>query len=153
MKKIVQLSVILLLTSIFILSCKNTAKKKESSEVKKESVQNKFDLSTQQGYENFLADWGITIPENATFKKLKKTNDGNYKLIYSVKPYENMQDSLQNYYENMFDKILLDKGWEKPKAGWDPHGTVYEKGDSYFKFFILVSEKYNIYELAFKYGE
>ncbi|HRW63691.1 MAG TPA: hypothetical protein P5132_09395, partial [Bacteroidales bacterium] len=66
---------------------------------------------------------------------------------------ENMQDSLQSYYENLFDSILLDKGWVKPESGWNPRGTVYEKEDNYFKFFIVVSEKHQIYELAFKYGQ
>ncbi|MFC2152554.1 hypothetical protein ACFLSE_08505 [Bacteroidota bacterium] len=84
---------------------------------------------------------------------MKKTNDGNYKIIYNVEPFDNMQDSLQIYYETMIDEVLLDNGWSKPKEGWDPHGTLYEKNDSYFKFFILVSEKHKIYELAFKYGE
>ena len=115
--------------------------------------QTKVDLSTQENYENFLSDMGITVHEKALFKELKKTNDGNYKIIYDVEPFENIQDSLQTYYENMFDKILLQDGWQKPNAGWDPHGTLYEKDNNYFKFFILVSEKHNIYELAFKYGQ
>ena len=96
---------------------------------------------------------GITVFENAKFKELKKTNDGNYKIVYDIEPFENIQDSLQNYYEKMCDTALLDKGWKKTEAGWNPHGTVYEKGDEYFKFFIVVSEQYNVYELAFKYGQ
>lgn len=138
---------------LFIGSCKTATNKKDSAEDTVAKSEEKIDLSTQEAYENFLADWGIQIPENATFNELKQTADGNYKLIYSVEPFDNMQDSLQTYYENMFDDILLEKGWAKPKAGWDPHGTVYEKDDAYFKFFILVSEKHDIYELAFKYGE
>jgi len=146
MKRIVQLSSILILALLLVVGCNNNTKKNEISE-------NKIDLSTQEAYEAFLADWGITIPENATLKELKMTNDGNYKLIYSIEPFENMQDSLQTHYENMCDKALLNKGWVKPKEGWDPHGTVYEKDDKYFKFFILISEDYNVYELAFKYGQ
>jgi hypothetical protein len=146
MKRIVQLSSILILALLLVVGCTNNTKKNEISE-------NKIDLSTQEAYETFLADWGITIPENATLKELKKTNDGNYKLIYNVEPFEDMQDSLQTYYEKMFDAALLDKDWIKPKEGWDPHGTRYEKDDNYFKFFILISEDHNVYELAFKYGQ
>jgi len=149
MKNILRLSGIIFLMITFLWSCQNIDKK----EVSKEIIESKIDLSTQEGFENYLADWGITIPENATLKDLKKTNDGNYKIIYNIEPFENIQDSLQIMYENMFDEILLNEGWKKPKEGWDPHGTVYEKSDQYFKFFILVSEKHKIYELAFKYGD
>lgn len=146
MKRIIQLSSIFFLATLLFTACNNQTEKKDISETQ-------IDLSTQDAYETFLADWGITIPESAVLKELKKTNDGNYKLIYNVAPFENMQDSLQTYYEKMFDAVLLDKGWIKPKEGWDPHGTLYEKDDNYFKFFILISEDHNVYELAFKYGQ
>lgn len=152
MKKIFQAISILALI-LLLGSCKTTTNKEESADNKSGKAEEKIDLSTQEAYENFLDDWGIQIPENATFNELKQTADGNYKLIYSVEPFDNMQDSLQTYYENMFDDILLEKGWVKPKAGWDPHGTMYKKDDVYFKFFILVSKTHDIYELAFKYGQ
>jgi|GEM_PF-3132619 len=144
MKKIIQL-VSLLLLSVLIFSC-TTQTKKEESKIK-------INLSTQVAYEGFLAEKGIKIHEKANFELIKKTNDGNYKVIYKVEPFDNIQDSLQNYYEQMFDKALLTDGWDKPKAGWGQHGTLYTKDDSFFKFFILVSEKHNVYELAFKYGD
>lgn len=152
MKKAIQLISLMLLTAFLFTACNSSTEKKETTETT-EKTKAKIDLSTQESYEAFLTDWEIKIPENATLKELKKTNDGNYKLIYNVEPFENMQDSLQIYYEKMFDKALLDKGWIKPKEGWDAHGTLYEKDDNFFKFFILVSEKYNHYELAFKYGQ
>ena len=153
MKKIYFLPSAIILVFLFCWGCKNMPDKKETEKDQSIVEETKFDLSTQEGYENFLADWGIGIPENSTFKEVKKTNDGNYKIIYSVEPFDNIQDSLQIYYEGLFDKILLEKGWVKPKSGWDPHGTLYEKENQYFKFFILVSEQHNIFELAFKYGE
>ncbi len=152
MKQTFKLSGIIFFMILFLGSCQNVEKKQVTEESKPET-ENKIDLSTQENFEKFLADWNITIPENSTLKDLKKTNDGNYKIIYSIEPFKNIQDSLQITYEKMFDEALLNKGWIKPKAGWDPHGTVYEKDDMYFKFFIVVSEKHNIYELAFKYGD
>jgi len=153
MKKTIQLSGLLLLAVLLIMACNTTSEKQETSETTEEKKEVQLDLSTQEAYEAFLADWGISIPENAVLKELKKTNDGNYKLIYNVAPFENMQDSLQIYYEKIFDEALLNKGWIKPKEGWDAHGTLYEKDDNYFKFFILISEKHSYYELAFKYGQ
>jgi len=144
MKKIIQLLSLILL-SVIIISCSNQTKNEESK--------TKIDLSTQVSYEGFLAKNGISIHEKASYDLIKKTNDGNYKIIYKVEPFENIQDSLQNYYEQMFDRTLLIDGWDKPKAGWGQHGTLYTKDDSFFKFFILVSEKHNVYELAFKYGD
>jgi hypothetical protein len=125
---------------VFAISCQN-------------STQKKTDLSTQDKYEKFLTDMGVTIPSNATFKEIKKTNDGNYKIFYNLSPAENLQDSLQTFYENQLDNILLSKGWRKPENGWNPHGTKYEKDNHYFKFFLVVSKEHDIYELAFKYGE
>ena len=118
MKKIFHLSVILIVAILFSFSCKTSTNQEATSE--KES---KIDLTTQVKYEDFLANEGIVVHEKATFKELKKTNDGNYKIIYNVEPFENIQDSLQTYYENMFDEVLLQNGWQKPQAGWDPHGT------------------------------
>jgi len=146
MKRVFQILCIAIFTASLFVSCNTKTEKKGNKNIA-------IDLSTQVNYEKFLNEWGITIPENATFKELKKTNDGNYKIFYSIAPFENMQDSLQSYYENLFDSILLDKGWVKPESGWNPRGTVYEKEDNYFKFFIVVSEKHQIYELAFKYGQ
>lgn len=140
MKKLVKLILSLAVILSVSLSCQNT---------KKDII----DLTTQANYEQFLTDFGVTIPDNAEFKQLKKTNDGNYKIFYSLQPAKNLQDSLQIIYENQLDNLLLNKGWTKPEAGWNPHGTMYEKEDLYFKFFITVSEKYNVYEIAFKYGQ
>ncbi|MGE0089649.1 MAG: hypothetical protein AB7S50_09285 [Bacteroidales bacterium] len=134
--------------ALLIASCNKEAGKESS-----ENNKNKIDLSTQANYEKFLADWGITIPEKASFKELKKTNDGNYKIFYNLEPYENIQDSLQIFYENQLDNILISKGWAKAESGWNPHGTEYKNDSNYFKFFIVVSEKYNVYELSFKYGQ
>jgi hypothetical protein len=135
--------------ALFIVSCINKAETKESTEV----TENKIDLSTQANYEMFLTDWGITIPEKAVFKELKKTNDGNYKIFYNLEPFENIQDSLQRFYENQFDNILVNKGWTKVESGWNPHGTEYKNDVNYFKFFLVVSKEHNVYELAFKYGQ
>ncbi len=135
--KILSALAVILLVSI---SCQNT---------KKEII----DLSTQANYETFLADFGVTIPDNAEFAELKKTNDGNYKIFYRLPPAENLQDSLQIIYENQLDNLLLNQGWTKAESGWNPHGTLYEKNELYFKFFITVSEKHNVYEIAFKYGQ
>ncbi len=142
-KKLIQLFGLFLFTILLLSTCKNASESKEM----------KVDLSTQENYEKFLADWEISIPEDAVLKEVKKTNDGNYKIIYNLEYFENMQDSLQMKYESMFDESLLVKGWTKPKKGWDPHGTLYEKEKEYFKFFITVSEKHEIYELAFKFGQ
>ena len=149
-KKTIQLSGLLLFTILLLNACKNAPENKEMEETTEKELE--VDLSTQENYEKFLADWGINIPENAVLKEVKRTNDGNYKIIYKLEYFENMQDSLQMKYEKMFDESLLDKGWTKPKEGWGPHGTLYEKEKEYFKFFITVSEKHEIYELAFKYG-
>lgn len=151
MKQIIRINLILFLVLTIVSGCKMSTK--QETKKNQEQEETKIDLSTQENYENFLSDMGITVHEKTSFKELKKTNDGNYKIIYDVEPFENIQDSLQSYYENMFDEILLNDGWQKPKDGWDPHGTLYEKDDNYFKFFILVSEKHNVYELAFKYGQ
>jgi len=148
MKKIVFLLNMLLLVAL-LSACNQKADKKESTE----NIKEKIDLSTKENYEKFLAEWGIAIPENSTFKELKKTSDGNYKIFYNVAPFVNILDSLQNFYENQFDQILLSQGWTKPSTGWNPHGTEYTKDGSYFKFFIVVSDEHKIYELAFKYGQ
>lgn len=149
MKNLTRLFCITLLITVFIPSCNQKTETKKTTE----SIDKKIDLSTQQNYEKFLSDRGIVIHEKATFKELKKTSDGNYKIFYTVKPFENIQDSLQKYYEKQFDDILLSKGWAKPNDGWGPHGTEYKKDGTYFKFFIVVSDKHKIYELAFKYGQ
>jgi len=146
MKRIIYLTGIILLTFMLMFACKTKTEEKLSAK-------EKIDLSTQDNYEKFLLDWGIAIPDDAVLKEVKKTNDGNYKIVYKLMPFENMLDSLQLNYEKMFDTALLDKGWEKPKEGWDPHGTLYKKNKEYFKFFIVVSEKHDVYELAFKYGQ
>ncbi len=140
MKKILKAALCLLIVFSLSISCQNE---------KKDII----DLSTQDKYEKFLTEFGVKIPDSAKFEQLKKTNDGNYKIFYSLPPSENLQDSLQMMYENDLDNLLLNKGWTKPEKGWNPRGTMYEKGDLYFKFFITVSEKHNIYELAFKYGQ
>lgn len=150
MKRIFQSTGLILFAFLLITGCKNTSENKGMEETTEKEM--KVDLSTQENYEKFLADWGITIPEGATLKEVKKTNDGNYKIIYKLEPFENIQDSLQMAYEKMFDEALLGKGWVKPNEGWGPHGTLYEKEKEFFKFFIVVSEKHKIYELAFKYG-
>jgi hypothetical protein len=142
MKKIIQIASVLFIFAL-LFSCGSKTTKEKS----------KVDLSTQEAFEGFLAENGITIHENANFDYIKKTNDGNYKMIYKVEPFENIHDSLQTYYELMFDKALLSKGWEKPESGWGQHGTLYSKDDNFFKFFVLVSEKHDVYELAFKYGQ
>ncbi|MBI9052738.1 MAG: hypothetical protein JEY96_02910 [Bacteroidales bacterium] len=144
MKKIIQIANVLFISAL-LFSC--------GSQTTKEESKVKIDLSSQEFYEGFLAQNSITIHEKASFERIKKTNDGNYKIIYKVEPFENIQDSLQAYYEEMFDKALLSKGWEKPESGWGQHGTVYTKDDNFFKFFVLVSEKHDVYELAFKYGQ
>lgn len=138
----------LIFFALVIISC-NGKKSNESTDINKSKV----DLSTQANYEQFLAELGIEIPENATFKELKKTNDGNFKIFYTLVPFENIQDSLQRFYEHQADNILINKGWTKSETGWQPHGTEYVKDANYFKFFIVVSEKHNVYELAFKYGQ
>jgi hypothetical protein len=140
MKKALQIVLSWIVVLSLSVSCQN----------KKQDI---IDLSTQEKYEQFLTDFGVKIPDNANFEQLKKTNDGNYKIFYSLPPAENLQDSLQKVYENDLDNLLLSKGWTKPEKGWNPRGTVYEKDNLYFKFFITVSEKHNIYELAFKYGQ
>jgi predicted transcriptional regulator len=144
MKNLYRLSV--LITFVFFSACSNGNKEIKSDE-------NKIDLSKQEVYEKLLANMGISIHEKATFDFIKKTNDGNYKLVYKVEPFENIQDSLQSYYEQMLDNTLLTNGWEKPKEGWGQHGTLYKNDKNFLKFFILVSEKHNVYELAFKYGQ
>ena len=140
MRKTIQLFVTLLVIISFSVSCKNSNEKK-------------IDLSNQANYEKFLSDMGITLPENATFKEIKKTNDGNYKIFYILNNFNIEQDSLQRFYEKHLDNLLLTQGWTKPENGWKPHGTMYEKDDLYFKFFLVYSKEYNIYELAFKYGQ
>ena len=108
MKRI--MSIILIIASIFLVSCGGEKKSSESAEVK-ETPQKKASLSTEEGMMARLEEYRIEVPLELTFTEVTRKSEGYTAVFRSENVDEDTKLKLDMWLVDQSKKLVEEQGY------------------------------------------
>lgn len=104
------LSIMLIMATLFVVSCGGEKKSSDTSEVK-EAPQKKASLSTEEGMMAKLEEYGIEVPLELTFTEVRKKSNDYTAFFRSENVDEDTKIKLDMWLVDQSKKLVEEKGY------------------------------------------
>ena len=155
MKKV---TLIISIAGLLVVSaCGNSNKQTENNDEQSIATSDKTTkeevpkLQTKEGFEKMLKDYGIAVYPDAKFKNIKRNDDGDFVITYTIDDLSSeSHEKVKEYIANAFASLKED-GWNTEPSF---HIAMKKEGDH--KVAIQINEAYvtdyKFHELSISYG-
>lgn len=104
------LSIMLIMATLFVVSCGGEKKGSDTSEVK-ETPQKKVSLATKEGMMSKLEEYGIDVPIELTFTEVRKKSNDYTAFFRSENVDEDTKLKLDMWLVDQSKKLVQEKGY------------------------------------------